>query len=221
MRLVTSREMQELDRRATEEFGIPSLTLMENAGRGVAEIASEIMGGSKELILILAGKGNNGGDGVVAARHLWERKIPVHVVLFTVPSQLKDDPAVNFQKMLQLKIPFTIVHEKPRTLTLADLLDRAELVIDALFGIGLKRELGEPYSSVIQAVNHSGKKVLAVDIPSGLNADNGEVLGAAVKATLTATLGLPKKGLYEKKGPEYSGEVRVVEIGIPKEILES
>ena len=233
MKLVTVKEMQEMDRRATHEFGISSLTLMENAGRGVAEIAEEIMEKSQGPILVLAGKGNNGGDGLVATRCLIERGFRVTVLLFCDPSELKDDPAVNFKKLTALNISIRIVRHsedpersegdeesKKQILRCAqDDVQDANLIIDALFGIGLKKALGEPYVSVIQTVNGSGRKVLAVDIPSGLDADTGEVLGVAVKATVTATLGLPKKGLYLKKGPEYSGAIRVVDIGIPRVIL--
>lgn len=215
MRVVTSKEMQELDRRAIEELGIPSLTLMENAGRGVAEIVMEIAPANSS-ILILCGKGNNGGDGLVAARYLAERGFGVTVLLFCEPSELKNDPTVNFKKLSELKVLAKILGSDTDYDTL---LQNASLVIDALFGVGLKRKIEEPYASAIAVVNRSGKKVVAIDVPSGLDADTGEVLGIAVKASVTATLALAKKGLYAGKGPEYSGAIRIVDIGIPKEIL--
>ena len=226
--------MQAIDRRAAEEFGIPSLLLMENAGRGVAEIVSEIASsasrpprndviasGAKQSqsILIFCGKGNNGGDGLVAARHLHNRGFHVHVLLLANLDELKNDAAVNFSIVQRMKIPVQTILVEKDLAKIPESLQKSDFVVDALFGIGLRSELEEPFSSAVEAINDSRKKVIAVDIPSGLDADTGQVLGIAVNATATATLGLPKKGLVEREGPLYSGQITVVDIGLPRELL--
>ncbi len=216
-RRVSGAEMKEIDRRTIEEFGIPSLTLMENAGRSVAEIVTGILPSPKSSIFLFCGKGNNGGDGLVAARYLAKRHYPVQIFLFCQPSDLKNDPAINFKKLSGLNIP---IHVIPSDVLGAPEVAKTDLMVDALFGVGLKSDLREPYLRVVQTINRSGKRVVAVDVPSGLDADTGEVRGVAVRATVTATLGLPKKGLYEKEGPRYAGQIRIVDIGIPKEAYE-
>jgi NAD(P)H-hydrate epimerase len=222
MRTVTASEMQALDQMAIHEYAIPSLLLMENAGRGVADIISreaKQLRPSSFKSLILCGKGNNGGDGLVAARHLANRGFGVEIVLFVNPANLKEDPAVNFSIVSRMKIPFFLVLEKGDVAGLRTRLQDADFVIDALFGVGLKAPLTDIFLDTVYTLNGSGKKVISVDIPSGLDADTGRVLGAAVKAAVTATLALPKKGLYEREGPIYAGEIQVVDIGLPREIL--
>lgn len=196
--------MRELDRKASEVYGISPLILMEHAGAGVADIAQKHF--NPKSVLVICGKGNNGGDGFVAARHLFNRGVNVRV-LFTGPTDaLKPEAKTNFEILMKLKVPCDAKF----------IPDDAELMIDALFGIGLDRAVEEPYSSLIESMNESRKPVLAVDIPSGLNSDSGEVLGIAVKAAATAVLGMPKQGLYARQGPILAGQIYVVDIGLPQ-----
>ncbi len=219
MRVVTAAEMREIDRRTIEEFGVPSYELMERAGRAVADKAAELIGLGRKKILVLAGKGNNGGDGLVAARHLRERGYSVDVLLFSEGKKLKVDPARNFAANAKLSIPTRVVGEHFAWETVPGLFKKSDLIIDALFGVGLDRDLAEPYRSLIEKVNRSGTKVLSVDIPSGLDSDKGTVHGAAIRASVTVTMGLAKKGFYEGEGPKLTGEVVVADIGFPKELL--
>jgi len=225
MRKVTGDEMHALDQRAISEYGIPSLLLMENAGRGVADLVEEIAsrGGFKTRpsMLVFSGKGNNGGDGLVAARHLWNRGYRVQICLFCDSDKLKRDPAVNFGIVSKMGIPAAVI--RPGGVSAAGGADfgKADILIDALFGVGLHAPLKGIFYEAVHAMNDSGGKIVAVDVPSGLNSDTGQVMGTAVKADLTATLAVPKKGLYLGEGPKYSGEIRVVDIGWPRQLLES
>ncbi|HXV27606.1 MAG TPA: NAD(P)H-hydrate epimerase [bacterium] len=214
--------MKTLDQMAIQEFGIPSLLLMENAGRGVADlICGEVHDIKPKALNILAfcGKGNNGGDGLVACRYLANRGFNVRVLLFTNPSALKDDPAVNYNIVNRMKVPAETILDRIEAARAKPHLIHADMIIDALFGVGLNTELTDVFADAIGMINESGKKVIAVDLPSGLNADTGEVMGVAVKANITATLGLPKKGLYEREGPFYAGDIQVIDIGLPAKIL--
>ncbi|MBN1688508.1 MAG: NAD(P)H-hydrate epimerase [Candidatus Omnitrophica bacterium] len=214
---VSAAEMRELDRRAIEEFGIPSLLLMENAGRGISEVIHRNYHGKR--ICILVGKGNNGGDGLVVARHLWNHDFQVLVLLFADPEKLNPDPAVNYGIVSKMMIPCEVVTEKTDHAWLRGYFERSDVVVDALFGVGLSQPLTGIFEMGVKLANEIAKSVVAVDIPSGLDADTGEVLGCAMKATLTATLGLPKHGLFQGEGPRYAGRVCVVDIGLPKQIL--
>ena len=218
-RAVTAREMREIDRRTTEEFGVPGYELMERAGRAVAEKAAESVGLPPKIILVLAGKGNNGGDGLVAARYLHQKGYSVQVFLFSEGKKLKADPARNFVANAKLNIPTRVVGEHFAWETVPELFRDSDLIIDALFGVGLERDLEEPYRGLIENVNRSGRRVVSVDIPSGLDSDTGKIHGAAIHATVTVAMGLAKKGFYEGEGPRLTGEVVVADIGFPKELL--
>lgn len=234
MRAVTAAQMRELDRRAIEEFGIPGFQLMENAGRAVAEETARLAGAPPKKILILAGKGNNGGDGLVAARYLREKGYEVQVLLFSEGQKLKADPARNFAENAKRGVPCRVVGKHfdwgtfggqppagPSPQSSVSPLQDWDLIIDALFGVGLDQEIREPAVGFIHSVNASGRKVVAVDIPSGLHADTGEILGACVKATVTVTMGWAKQGFFRGEGPKVTGAIVVADIGIPKELLTS
>lgn len=218
MRTVTAREMREIDRRTIEEFGVPSYALMERAGRIVAEKTTELIGTPPKKVLVLAGKGNNGGDGLVAGRYLHERGYRVEVLLFSEGEKLKADPARNFVANAKLGIPCRIVGEHFAWETVLEIFRDCDVIIDALFGVGLNRDLGEPYLSLIQEVNRSGRKIVSVDIPSGIDSDTGQIHGESIHATMTVTMGLPKKGFYEGEGPRVTGEIVVADI-FPKELI--
>lgn len=216
---VTAREMREIDRRAIEEYGIPSYELMEKAGEAVAEETAHLAGQPPRKILVLAGKGNNGGDGLVAARYLFQKKYEVQVFLFSEGQKLKADPARNFVANAKLGIPCRVVGEHFNWEEVPRLFAEMDVVIDALFGAGLDKELKDPYLTLIRMLNESRRKVVSVDIPSGLDADRGKILGACVNAAVTVTMGLPKRGFYEGEGPKMTGKIVVADIGLPKEVL--
>ncbi|MFC1511142.1 NAD(P)H-hydrate epimerase [Candidatus Margulisiibacteriota bacterium] len=192
-------EAQAFDKAAQEKLGIPSLVLMENAGRGVAEEAVKMVRWKDgEQVAIVCGTGNNGGDGLVAARHLLNAGTKVKVYLLGDESKLKPDPQTNLS-----------ILKKMGQEVYKDLagLEQADLIIDAIFGIGLKSDVRSPMSNVIDLLNSSGKPILAVDVPSGLDADTGEVLGRAIKAKKTITFVAAKNGFYLNRGPEHCGEI--------------
>jgi NAD(P)H-hydrate epimerase len=216
---VTAAGMRELDRKSIEDFVIPGVVLMENAGRKVAEEVQRFGLASAAKVAVLAGRGNNGGDGFVAARWLYNLKFDVKVYAFAQRDEIKGDARTNLDILLKMGIPFE-ENVEPDLPALEIELQEASLIIDALLGIGIKGEVREPIRSVINLVNNLGRPILAVDVPSGLDADTGEVLGAAIKATKTVTMGLAKKGFFLASGPEYTGEVIIADIGMPRELLE-
>ena len=215
MKPVTTDEMRELDRWAIQELGIPSLVLMEVAGRAVVQEAMKMLGDSRGPVVVLCGKGNNGGDGLVVARHLLNAGVDLSVLILGTKDQLSPDARANLDILERLGFqPEPLITDQ----SLAELPDRlapAELIIDALLGTGLKGSVSEKYRHIIDAINGSGSPILAVDIPSGLDGDTGQPLGSAVKATRTVTFQCPKKGFSLAPGPEYVGELIVADIGIP------
>lgn len=221
MKVATAEQMQELDRKAMETYRIPGIVLMENAGRGAAEaILSSFPDLRKKKVAVIAGKGNNGGDGFVIARHFMNRGIPVKVFLLTDPKSLRGDAETNhyvFHRMKGeiLSIPSSKDYQKVKRE-----LEKADLLVDAIFGTGLDAEVRGYYREVIDHLNTLHCPLVAVDIPSGLNADTGKPLGAAIRATLTVTFGLPKIGLLISPGSDYTGTLKVVDIGIPKNLVE-
>ncbi|MBI2901195.1 MAG: NAD(P)H-hydrate epimerase [Planctomycetes bacterium] len=198
MRFVTREEIEEIDRRAQAEFGIPAETLMENAG---AAAAREVLARTSGPVVVVCGRGNNGGDGFVAARHLHEAGRFVRVHILSVPEA--DTPAGrNFEKVRRLCGEFS-----------------KGAIVDAIFGTGLRRPVEGKYRAAIEEINRRKEFVLAVDVPSGLDANSGRPLGAAVEAAVTVTMGLPKVGF---RGAErYTGEVVVAEIGYPAALTET
>lgn len=215
MRAVSARQMQKLDELAIRRFGISSLILMENAGRGIADLAAKMTAGPGKCILVIAGKGNNGGDGLVAARHLFNRGFKVRVILLAHSKDIKADPKINFNILKKMRVPVTIMTAPKQLAGFSRLLKHSDLLIDAIFGIGLKRPVSGPLYAVIHAMNDSKRKILAIDIPSGLDSDTGAVLGLAVRARVTGTLHAPKHGLFRGEGPKHCGKIRVLDISIP------
>jgi NAD(P)H-hydrate epimerase len=209
MKTVSVKEMQELDREAIENKGIPSLVLMENAGKAVSEIAlAELKNIENKRTAVFCGTGNNGGDGFVAARHLFNKGIDVDVYLIGQRQNLKNDSEINAEALDKIGAE---IHEISAPVPV-----NHGLVIDAIFGIGLKGEIKEPARSIISDLNNKKALVISVDVPSGLDADTGEILGTAVKAGLTIAIQFPKQGFYKNSGPGYTGKIIPVDIGICK-----
>lgn len=219
MRLVTAAEMRELDRKAIEEYGIPGVVLMENAGRHVVEMAAKVLGKVKDkTAVIIAGKGNNGGDGFVVARHLKNMGAEVKVYLLAGVGEIKGDARINLDIWLKMGGTVSNPLEEGMDLLTKDLA-RADVIIDALYGTGFKGAIRPNVIPVVEAVNSAPAPVIAVDIPSGLEADTGKVSGSCIRASHTVTFALPKIGLVTGYGPEFTGRLHVVDISIPQDIL--
>ena len=219
---LTREEMRELDRKAIEEYKIPGIILMENAGRNVAEeVLKMIDNPRKTKVAVLCGKGNNGGDGFVVARHLHNHHIKVNVFLIAnVSDILKDgDAGTNLQILLNMKIPVKESYDIAGINNILKELHYYDILIDALFGTGLSGEVREPFKTLIHGVNNLNKPTVSVDIPSGLDCNTGKTLGVAIKATKTVTFAAGKKGFYLRDGPSYTGKVIISDICIPKELL--
>ena len=196
MRVLTSQQMRDADRRTTEEIGIPSLVLMENAGRQVvASMEATFEDLSSLHIAVLCGKGNNGGDGFVVARTLSERGIETSVFLIGVSGDVRGDARVNLGALRALEIDVVEIADAASwELHGSDVLG-ADLIVDAILGTGLSSPATGLVETIIADLNACSKPVVAIDLPTGLSADNAEVVGPAVAATLTVTLGAPKAAL--------------------------
>jgi NAD(P)H-hydrate epimerase len=214
---LSREEVRELDRRAIEEFGVPGVVLMENAGRGTAEVLIRL--GCRGPVAICCGKGNNGGDGFVIARYLENQAIRVRVMLFARPEDLSGDAAVNYRIIAGPPIDVYAGESWDETSLQAEL-SKAEWIVDALFGTGLSGPVRKPLDRVIAAINASRAHILAVDIPSGLDCDTGQPLGPTVRAEHTVTFVAEKKGFANPQSKEWTGQVHVVDIGIPWWLLE-
>jgi NAD(P)H-hydrate epimerase len=219
---LTREEMRELDRKAIEEYKIPGIILMENAGRNVAEEVLQMIDNPQKVkVAILCGKGNNGGDGCVVARHLHNQSISLNVFLVAKISDiLKDgDAGTNLQILLNMKIPVKEILDIHGVNNILKELNNYNILVDALFGTGLSGDVREPFKTLINGVNNLNKPMVSVDIPSGLDCNTGKILGAALKATKTVTLAVAKKGFYLNDGPSYTGKVIVSDISIPRELI--
>ncbi|HLJ92270.1 MAG TPA: NAD(P)H-hydrate epimerase [Gemmataceae bacterium] len=217
--LLSREQVRELDRRAIEDYGLPGVVLMENAGRGCAELLHFL--GVRGPVLVCCGKGNNGGDGFVLARHLDNAQIPVRVLLFATAQDLTGDAAIHYRVIAKSGLPMRSLGRGPWDIqALGQELAGAEWVVDALFGTGLSGPPRAPFDQVIAAINRSSARILAIDIPSGLDCDTGQPLGAAVRAERTATFVGLKKGFTNPAAQEWLGKVHVVEIGIPRDLID-
>ncbi len=215
--------IREIDRKAIEEYEIPGIILMENAGRNVVEeVLKMISGTDKARVAIFCGKGNNGGDGFVIARHLYNKGVDVSIYLTTEVSRVLSDgdASTNLQILLNMNLEVKELQEKHIGEVGKDLCNY-NVIVDAIFGTGLKGDVREPSSALIAKINESGIPVVSVDIPSGLSCDDGVVLGIAVKATKTVTFVAAKTGFYQECGKEYTGELIVSDISVPRELIEN
>jgi len=192
---LTVSQIQALDRWAIEKIGIPSLALMENAGRGVAQ---EIY--------------KNGGDGFVAARYLYNWGFKPRIYLIGKPSQLKPDALTNYRVAQNLKLAVKPINGL--SLIFKKSIQSADLIVDAIFGVGLTRTIQEPYYSIIQSINAQKAYIIAVDIPSGLDGTTGKIYDICIKANMTVTISYPKKGFFKNQGSVYTGLQKTIDIGI-------
>lgn len=209
-------QVRRVDHLAVESLGIPSLLLMENAGRGVAEALLRRGVSIQSPVIVCCGKGNNGGDGLVVARHLEIYEIPVEAIIFDDPASFSPDARTALDILRRTDVPlhqFALPEDLPQ---LRNQLRRAGWIVDALLGTGFSGVVREPYAAAIEEINVAGAPVLAIDVPSGLDCDTGEVAGVCVRATATATLLARKPGFRVAAAQAWLGDVEVVEIGIPR-----
>ena len=215
--IATRDEIRAFDRYAIEVLGLPGIVLMENAGRQIAEAARAMLAGrAKSRVVILAGPGNNGGDGFVVARHLAMAGIRAEVALLAPREKIVGGADTNL-RVLEAMGPSVrvLVGEVEAMLgALCPMLAEADLVVDGLLGTGTRGEIREPYASAIGAVNDARRPVLAIDIPSGLDPDTGEPLGPTVRATKTVTMAAVKVGFRKPGAEQYTGEVILADIGV-------
>lgn len=214
MRAVTGAEIAEIDQRAQEEFGIARATLMEHAGRHVADVTATIAPGAAHCV-VLAGKGSNGGDGMVAGRHLAARGWKVEAILFGDVASLHGDARRVHDLAVQagvrvVPVARRAIEEHRETLT------RTGVIIDAIFGTGFHGAPRDDVALMIEAANEVTAPTIAVDLPSGVDADTGAVAGVAVRARATVTMGFPKIGLLVHPGASYAGTIHVADIGYPQ-----
>jgi len=220
-KIITGTQMQQLDRRTIGEARIPAKVLMERAGSGLVACLEQAFGSAQgKHMMILCGKGNNGGDGLVAARLLHRRRARVQVFMMSPASELSPDAAVMYRQFIRTAGK-SAVHLYASKSHMSPLLRESDLIIDALLGTGLSSDVTGRYADAIDSINEAGRLVVAADLPSGLHADTGAILGRAVRASLTVTFGLPKLGLYQYHGIDLAGSINLVDIGIPTAYIEA
>jgi hydroxyethylthiazole kinase-like uncharacterized protein yjeF len=218
MLFASSSKIKQIDKLATKRFSIPSLILMENAGRSVAEEAKKMLKSRLVPILIFCGYGNNGGDGFVAARHLENKGYKVNVFLVGQKKEMSEDTKLNFAIIKKMKVKIRKIINQKQIEFLFKLSQRPQLVIDAIFGIGLKGELNNFYRRLLESINSWKAPVLSIDIPSGLDADKGVALPVAIKADKTVTMGIMKSGFLNISAKKYLGKIIIADISLPRKI---
>jgi len=216
---VTVEQMREVDRLMVDEIGISILMMMENASRNIAILSRKMLGGSvrDKHIVILCGKGNNGGDGLGAARHLINFGGKVTCII----SEHKENLGENARIQLNVlkNIDATIIEfSDGETQLIQEKINNSDLVIDALLGYNLKGTPKSPYFNLINLANNSSKPILAIDMPSGLDGNTGQPHAPTIKARATITLALPKVGLLTEKAREHVGELYVADLSVPSNV---
>lgn len=217
MKVLTAAAMREADRRTIEELGVPGAVLMESAGMRIVEVILTLQP-LPARVVVAAGSGNNGGDGFVAARLLRQAGVSVSLWSTAAPGAYRGDAAINYEYLRHSGFVVKHILDQAGLEQFRADLEGAGLIVDALFGIGLDRPVKGLAAAVIEAINSSALPVLAADIPSGVQADSGEVLGCAVQARWTVTFAFPKPGLLQQPGAALAGEVVVGEINVPSSL---
>ena len=219
LRPLSREEVRGIDARALGDFQVPTILLMENAGRGAAAWLLGRSGGRRGRVVLACGPGNNGGDGGVVARHLDAWGFEVRVIWFADPARLRGDAAVQRDILDRSEIPIEVVDDSTPLDRIDALWSGADWLVDALLGTGLTRPVDGLLGRAIGSMNRSGRPILALDLPSGLDADTGEPLGVAIRAAATATFVAPKLGFAREGAAAYTGEVVVIDIGAPRALL--
>ena len=221
MRVVNGDQMREADRRTIQDLGVPSVVLMENAGRQVVSAMTAAFEGLAEArVAVMAGRGNNGGDGFVIARVLWQDGIDVQVYVLGAAADIRGDARLNLDILGRLGLEVIEVQtSQDWDLHRADVL-RRDIVVDALFGTGLNAPLEGLAETIARDLNASAVPVVAVDLPSGLSADDPAPIGPVIEASLTVTFGAPKLPLMLPPGEDVAGSVVIADIGIPPSVID-
>jgi len=222
MKILTSKQMKEIDKQAIENLGIIGPILMENAGLKVFnEIRTRFPRLQEERIIIVAGKGNNGGDGLVVARHLFNQGCQPQVFLLANKEEVKGDAALNLGIAQRIGVQISEISSLGEWENYRNELFQADILVDAIFGTGLIKPAAGIYAKVIEDINKAKAFKVAVDIPSGLSSDTFQIIGPCVKAQLTVTLGAPKIAHIFPPAEEYVGQLIVADISLPSFLLES
>lgn len=211
---ITVRQAKDLDLKAEQKFAIPLLLLMENAGQAVSAEALKVIKDKNASVAVFCGRGNNGGDGFCAARHLLAQGIKPDIYLAGKVSEVKKEAGINLEILLRLKEKIFEVNPS-NFMLLKRKIKKYQLIIDALVGVGLRAQVTGILEDLIKLINNSGAYILSVDIPSGLQADSGRVLGCCIRADKTVTFVAPKIGMLTPLGRKFCGEIVIKEIGIP------
>jgi len=212
-RYVTAEEMRQLDNNAIEQYGIPAAKLMENAGKCVADSSMTLVPSGN--VAVFSGYGNNGGDGMVAARYLKNKKYDVNVFIVGKPRSMTEETNSNLEKLFSAGIKVHIIPDAGKLSDIPALAGKTDLVIDAIFGTGFRGPMEDFYQKLIRMINTLGAKIVSIDIPSGLNADTGCPEPEAIIADVTVTLGYPKIGFKNKASERYTGKIGIADIGLP------
>ena len=222
MRVLNAAQMRDADRQTIDEIGIPSMVLMENAGRQVvAALEAAYDDLTDKYIAVLCGPGNNGGDGFVVARTLHQRGVEVSVFVVATMSDIKGDARQNLEILGRLGLTVVEISEEQAWDLHFSEISQCDLIIDAIFGTGLTSALAGMMETVAADVNASGLPVIAIDLPSGLSADRAEPIGVCIRATMTVTLAAPKLPLVLPPGESHAGTIVVADIGIPPEVIDN
>ena len=222
MRILTAAQMREADRYTIDEIGIPSLVLMENAGRQVvAAIEAAYETQLDGRVAVLCGRGNNGGDGFVVARTLLQRGIDTSVFVIGALSEVRGDARTNLDILGRLGVTVVEIGDEQAWELHFSEISQCSLIVDAIFGTGLKSAVAGMMETIIADVNASDIPIVSVDLPSGMSADTPDLVGDCVDASLTVTLAAPKLPLVLPPGEAYAGDVVIADIGIPHEVIES
>lgn len=215
---ITRDQARSIDQRAVAEYGLPSLVLMENAGRGLADKLLEFR--LPGPVVICCGPGNNGGDGFVLARHLDLRRVPIRVLVFCEPDRYTGDAAVNLSVLRKTDVPIDFFGRQHDATRLAAALEDAGTIVDALLGTGAVGDPRPPIADVIDQINAHPAPKLAVDLPSGMDCDTGAASAHTIRAQHTCTFVARKRGFDAPGAAAYTGVVHVLDIGAPRKLVE-
>lgn len=217
MKKITVSQMRVIDNRTINEYGISALVLMEHAGKAVADVAFKLLNKKRKQVAVFCGPGNNGGDGLVAAR--WLHHYGIEVEVFFLGNLTKSGPETrrNFAIVENLHIPIHRI--KDNWQAIKEQIAYFNVVIDGLLGTGVHGQIQGLYKNIIDDLNSNGVKIISIDIPSGLNADTGQPLGSCISAAVTVTLGFSKIGFSRPAAKKYTGKVVVADIGLISELF--
>ena len=217
MKIARVKEMQQMDQEAIQKYGLSDELLMENAGIAVCQVIAQQIGIENKRFLIFCGTGNNGGDGLVVARKLYSNGARIRICILNDPEKYQGAARKNWQIIQKLPLAVFI---QPTMEEIKSMIPGNDAIVDAIFGTGLTREIKGNYVPIIQAINHRNSPIISIDIPSGINGNNGQISGIAVKADHTITFGLPKLGNILFPGFSHCGKLYVTHISFPPELYD-